>query len=327
MGREKRFSPSIMKRFLLTFLLIHSPFLCLQAKHQGYSWKDEPGKHLDLLKGDRKIVRYVYERLDPEDRERTYKPFHHVYQADGKDFLTKGPGGKFTHHRGIYYGFSKCSAVNAAGKKVRIDTWHCKGGYQTHEKVIESKADDKGASHAVEIAWRVDDGTIFASEKRTLSFSHREDGSLQVDFSSVLSTKQDSVTLDGDPQHAGFQFRASNEVAAKTAKQTYYVRPKDGKDGMGKTKNWPGNKDMTNLSWKAQSVVVSDRRYFTVYLDHPDNPKPSFYSERDYGRFGSYFKSQLTPAKPVKIKYRLVIGTEERDPASCAALSKEFNQK
>ena len=232
MGGEKRFSPSIMKRFLLTSLLIHVPFLCLQAKHHGYSWKDEPGKHLD-----------------------------------GKDFLTKGPGGKFTHHRGIYYGFSKCSAVNAAGKKVRIDTWHCKGGYQTHEKVIESKADDKGASHTVEIAWRVDDGSIFASEKRTLSFSHCEDGSLQVDFSSDLSTKQESVTLDGDPQHAGFQFRASNEVAAKTAKQTYYVRPKDGKDGMGKTKNWPGNKDMTNLSWKAQSVVVSDRRYFTVYLD------------------------------------------------------------
>ena len=195
MGREKRFSPSIMKRFLLTSLLIHVPFLCLQAKHHGYSWKDEPGKHLDLLKGDRKIVRHAYERMDPEDRERTYKPFHHAHQADGKDFLTKGPGGKFTHHRGIYYGFSKCSAVNAAGKKCGSIPGTAKGGYQTHEKVIESKADDKGASHTVEIAWRVDDGSIFASEKRTLSFSHREDGSLQVDFSSVLSTKQESVTL------------------------------------------------------------------------------------------------------------------------------------
>ena len=245
--------------------------------------------------------------------------------ADG--FLTKGPGGKFTHHRGIYYGFSKCSALNAEGKKVRIDTWHCKGGYQTHEKVIKSHADGNGAGHTVEIAWRVDDGSIFATEQRTLSFSHRNDGSLQVDFSSVLSTKQESVTLDGDPQHAGFQFRASNEVAAKNAKQTYYVRPRDGKDEQGKTKNWPGNKDMTNLPWKAQSVVVEDQRYFTVYLDHPDNPKPSFYSERDYGRFGSYFKSEATPEKPVKIKYRLVIGIKEQDSAYCENLSKEFTAK
>ena len=132
---------------------------------------------------------------------------------------------------------------------------------------------------------------------------------------------------DGDPQHAGFQFRASNEVAAKNAKQTYYVRPKDGKDAQGKTKNWPGNKDMTNLPWKAQSVVVEDQRYFTVYLDHPDNPKPSFYSERDYGRFGSYFKSEATPEKPVKIKYRLVIGIKEQDSAYCENLSKEFTAK
>ena len=160
------------------------------------------------------------------------------------------------------------------------DTWHCKGGHQTHEKVIKSHADGNGAGHTVEIAWRVDDGSIFATEQRTLSFSHRKDGSLQVDFSSVLSTKQESLTLDGDPQHAGFQFRASNEVAAKNAKQTYYVRPKDGKDAQGKTKNWPGNKDMTN-SGKAQSVV-EEQRYFTVYLDHLTTPNPPLPTDEDY---------------------------------------------
>jgi hypothetical protein len=316
-----------MNQLLLAVLLLASPLLCLHAKHHGYSWKDEPGKHLDLMKGDKKIVRYVYERMDPKDRERTYKPFHHVYQADGEGFLTKGSGGKFTHHRGIYYGFAKCSALDADGKKVKIDTWHCRGGYQTHEKVLKSHADSKGAGHTVEIAWRVDDESIFATEERSLSFSHLKNGSLQVDFSSVLSTKQKSVTLDGDPQHAGFQFRASNEVATKNAKQTYYVRPAGGKGEMGKTKNWPGNKDMTNLPWKAQSVLVEDQRYFTVYLDHPNNPKPSFYSERDYGRFGSYFKTEATPNNPVKIKYRLVIGTKEQNSVYCESLSKEFSGK
>ena len=216
--RKKRSFLLVMKLFLFFALLLAFSSLSTFSKNSGYSWKDETGKYIDLMKGDKKIVRYVYERMDPKDRERTYKPFHHVYQADGDGFVTKGPGGKFTHHRGIYYGFSKCSALNAGGKKVRVDTWHCKGGYQTHEKIIKSHADENAAAHTVEIAWRVDDGSIFATEQRTLSFSHREDGSLQIDFSSVLSTQQKSVTLDGDPQHAGFNSEL-NEVAAKNAKQ------------------------------------------------------------------------------------------------------------
>ena len=120
---------------------------------------------------------------------------------------------------------------------------------------------------------------------------------------------QPKVTLDGDPQHAGFQFRASNEVAESTAKQTFYIRPIDGKDEMGKTKNWPQNKDMTNLDWKAQSVVIQGQRYFTVYLDHPKTLS-QVYSERDYGRFGSYFKSSVTADSTLSVKYRLIFGTK-----------------
>ena len=108
--------------------------------------------------------------------------------------------------------------------------------------------------------------------------------------------------LDGDPQHAGFQFRASNEVATATAKKTYYVRPVVGKAADGATKNWRGDKDMKNLLWKGQCVMVGGNRYFTVYLDHPSNPKPSFYSERNYGRFGSYFKTEITPSKSLSVK-------------------------
>jgi hypothetical protein len=54
------------------------------------------------------------------------------------------------------------------------------------------------------------------------------------------------VTLDGDPQHAGFHFRADNEVAAKTSKQTVFTRP-DGTDQPGKTRNWPDVKTHVNL--------------------------------------------------------------------------------
>ena len=93
---------------------------------------------------------------------------------------------------------------------------------------------------------------------------------------------------------------------------------------MGKTKNWPQNKDMTNLNWKAQSVIVGGERYFTLYLDHPDNPKPSFYSERDYGRFGSYFRAKVTPSDPLNIRYRLIFGTQELNLQNCEEFSSQF---
>ena len=311
---------SKLTKFLPLFILAQA----VTAKAE-FSWIETKGTHIDLRYGDQNIARYVYERMNPKDRERTYKPFYHLYDDKGEKFVTKGPGGKFTHHRGIYYGFSKCGALDGMGKKVSVDTWHCKRGYQTHEKVLQQKANAKEASLLSEIAWRVDDGTIFITEKRKMRFHFNKEGRLLIDFDSTLSTTQPEVTLDGDPQHAGFQFRASNEVAESNAKQTFYIRPKDGRDEMGKTKNWPQNKDMTNLKWKAQSVVVGGNRYYTLYLDHPQNPKPSFYSERDYGRFGSYFKSAVTPQNPLSVKYRIIFGNKQLSPEKCQQYSKDFS--
>ena len=305
------------------FFIIIVPQFCFAGK---FSWIESSSlnQHVDLLWEDQKIARYVFEKMNPKDRERTYKPFHHIFQSNGTDFLTKGPGGKYTHHRGIYFGFSKCSAMDGSGKSVNVDTWHCKRAYQTHEKFINKTATKQKASHTAEISWRVDDGTVFATEHRTLEFSFIKEGSLQIDFQSNLSTNQKKVQLDGDAQHAGFQFRASNEVAAKTSKETYYIRPNEGIDAKGKTKNWPQDKEMTNLLWEAQSVVVGGDRYTTLYLNHPGNPKPSFHSERDYGRFGSYFKAEITPSNPLVVHYRLHIIQGEMSPKECEELSQAF---
>ena len=319
--QNSRFNPTYMKPALAALLL---STLSIEA---AFKWVDTSGKHTDLQYNGKNIVRYVYEAMDPADRERTYKPFHHVYQQDGKDFLTKGPGGRYTHHRGIYYGFAKCSAQNKDGKNVRVDTWHCKGGYQQHKEVLAQEANEDKAWHKLAIEWRVDDGTVFAVEYRTLAFTYADDGALVVDFSSSLKPTQDKIRVDGDPQHAGFQFRASNEVAASTKGQTYYIRPGTGKDAQGKTKNWPGNKDMTNLEWKAQSLVVGGNRYTTLYLDSAQNPKPSFYSERDYGRFGSYFATDVSKDKGLQVNYRLNIKVGERTPEECATLSAAYQKK
>ena len=41
-----------------------------------------------------------------------------------------------------------------------------------------------------------------------------------------------------------------------------------------------------------------------MYLDSPSNPKPARYSERAYGRFGSYFETDVTEDMPLNVKYR-----------------------
>jgi len=299
---------------------------------EGFQWTDTEGKHTDLTHDGKKVARYMHEQIDestPERRELTYKPFHHVYDAAGENFITKGAGGKFPHHRGIYYGFSKCSYTDAEGKTHSgIDTWHCRKAYQTHQKVLKQEGGKDSAVQCVEIHWHDNEGKVFVKETRELTFSKADDGALVVDFKSTTTPTVPSVKFDGDPQHAGFQFRASNEVAEKTAKQTYYIRPKTGKAKPGATINWSGKSDTEatrNLPWKGMSFVVNgDERYTTVYLDHPDNPKPARYSERDYGRFGSYFVAEMTPEEPLTVNYRLNIKQGERTPEECEELSAAF---
>ena len=51
------------------------------------------------------------------------------------------------------------------------------------------------------------------SEKRELTVYNLPGGKL-IEFDSLLTTPLDKVRLDGDPQHAGFHFRANNELAS-----------------------------------------------------------------------------------------------------------------
>jgi hypothetical protein len=137
-----------------------------------------------------------------------------------------------------------------------------------------------------------------------------------IDFTSELRTTLDSVKLDGDPQHAGFHFRA-NSAMEKDTKNTYFLRP-DGKGELGVEKNWdPKTKQgPVNLPWDAMSFMLEGKRYTVLYLDHPSNPKEARQSERCYGRIGTYFEYELTPKKPLVVRYRLWIQEGERTERS-----------
>ena len=82
-----------------------------------FSWQDTDGEYLDLLFDGKKVTRYMY-AYDTSTEQRTfetYKPFHHVYDAEG-NLLTNGPDGStaypkkgilYPHHRGILIGWNK----------------------------------------------------------------------------------------------------------------------------------------------------------------------------------------------------------------------------
>ena len=160
---------------------------------------------------------------------------------------------------------------------------------------------------------------------------HAAKGGTLVEFESTLtSATGGTVHLDGDPQHAGFQFRGSDEIAKKTKDQTYYLRT-DGKGKPGETRNWshknsnsPMGKECTNRPWNAMSFVLGGKRYTVLYLDHPDNPKPARYSERDYGRFGCYFVHDLLPNKPLVVRYRLWLQKGEMTVPDCERKATAF---
>lgn len=314
-----------MKKFL-AILAISIPGFVLA----DFKWEDTEGKHLDLKDGSRSIVRYVYEEIDestPERREETYKPFCHVFKpGSSEEFITKGPGGKFTHHRGIYFGFSKVSYTDESGKEHKnIDTWHCRDAHQIHRKFLKQEANEESAGFTAEIDWIDNEGNVFAKESRTMTFS-LDEKDVVVDFESTLTPTVPSVHLDGDPQHAGFQFRAHNDVNEKTQNATYYLRPA-GKGDPGQAINWSAKTDSEKTrdqAWKALCFTLDDKRYTISYLDHPDNPKPARYSERSYGRFGSYFVADVTPEDPLTVRYRVVIHGGEMEVEEVAALSEAF---
>jgi hypothetical protein len=289
-----------------------------------FDWEQEDEGDRLTFGGD-PVLLYVHPELDestPEARERTYKPFHHLFAPNGRR-LSKGPGGLFTHHRGLFFGFNRVSY----GEGKTCDVWHARGkAFQSHEGTLAWEAGPLLGRHRVRIDWHGQEGEVFAEETREVTAYAAEGGRL-IEFASRVETTGGPITLDGDPQHAGVHFRADNHVAEVTKDQTYYLRP-DGLGKPGETRNWEPKtgEGPVDLPWNVMSVVIDGDRYSVAYLDHPENPKEARYSERDYGRFGSYFEYEITEGRPLEIRYRLWLQEGEMTLDQAARLDADFDE-
>lgn len=280
---------------ILLFLASTGWALVPSAARAEEPFQDEAGKHLDILQGDKPLVRYMYQfdNSSPDARHDTYKVYHHVFDPSGKSFITKGPGGRYTHHRGIFIGFSK---LQHGGKT--HDLWHMKGNASLiHQKFLAKQADGQSATVSSLIHWDVDTDKTIIEERRTLTVHFGDSQAhLLADWTSELTAVAGDVLLKGDPEHAGVQYRPHNDVAEnKSAKYTFH------QDGIDPHKD-------KDLPWVVLTYELGDATYSVQHMRHPNNPSDSVYSAyRDYGRFGNYFVAPVPDGETLRLKYRFRI--------------------
>lgn len=272
-----------------------------------YSFADTAGDHLDVQLDGKTLVRYQYafDKSTPERLLETYKPYLHVMNADGTTPITKGVGGDFTHHRGWFLGWNKITTPD--GKTV--DRWHMKGGNIVHQKFLKQTADKNSATFTVELLWDGATETPILSEERTYTVkSATAPAYVQVEMRTKIKALAGETKLDGDPEHAGLQFRPVNEVDRP---QTTYLFPKVDADP----------KTDRDYAWVGENFVIGEKHYSVAFLNHPDNPKDTpFSAYRDYGRFGAFFRTTIPAEGTLNLAGSIIVSDK-------GALNAEFLQK
>lgn len=243
---------------------------------------------------------------DPAAAAATCKVFHPVRAADGR-LLTKGLGGEFPHHRGLFLGWN-----DTQWRGRHLDFWHCHGGESQRFAGFVAPAtvgltDDWQVSS---LTWCAPDGSEVLRERRALRLADEGAGTLHYALRSHLEALDQPLHLGGDPQHAGQQFRALQQFAEPGATPLRYVRPAGAE---------PHDNDVwTNCAWTAAILPFADRPVTVLRVEGRANPTPTW-STRGYGRFGAMWTIDLPAHGAVDLTVDYVVADGERDAAWCAS--------
>ncbi len=286
--------------FVVAFsLCVSFGFSSVSAEDNRFAISTVQESHTDIAIDGRRVARYMhaYDKSTPERLHETYKPYLHVFGVDNKTPITKGPGGQFTHHRGIFIGWNR---VQSGGQS--YDLWHMKGVEQVHQRFLKSETTGDEAVLTSLVHWNDKEKKPLIVEERTMKFRRLDGpGIVEIDFDTVLTAQRD-LKLNGDPEHAGVQYRPANEVDRK---RTKYFFPKEDADP---------KKDL-DYAWAGETYTLGERVYTVIHLNHPDNPKGTKYSAyRDYGRFGAFFTRDLAAKESLRLRYRFLVYTGHLPP-------------
>lgn len=242
-------------------------------------------------------------RFDPDDLESTKKTYQHLYSPDGKVRLTKGLGGLYPHHRGLFAGWNHTTAGDRT-----FDFWHATGGVSLRDRGVVASATTTGIARATvtcRIDWVDADGKPIVHEQRTLTTWDTGEHRRVLDLAVALTPERGKVTLDGDPHHAGVQLRLAQECAERN--DVTYLRPKDTEA--------QGNDVWNGGDWVAARATIEKRPFVVLWLTDPDDHEPRVWSTRPYGRFGPFTRLELPAGTTRTLRYRLVIFDADGDDA------------
>jgi hypothetical protein len=163
------------------------------------------------------------------------------------------------------------------------------------------------AARGVSVAEWVDaQGKAVVRDSRRVTTWRISATHLALDFEITLETLTgQTFALAGDAHHAGFHFRAANELAEREAAgeaRAHYTYSPAAEHG--------GNDIWSGTDFVHATFQIAGQDYAVTHLNHPTNPQPTTYSTRPYGRFGAFFTHDLQPDQPLTIRYRVII----RDP-------------
>lgn len=274
----------------------------------------------DLWLDGRWILREV---CDPEPRGTPPLARYHeeVVLPGSAAFVTRGEGpGLYPHHRGVFLGWSR---VRYDGRTA--DFWHLRDGARIVREAHDVGGEPGAAERLTSLAWIDGAGHTVLREARHTRAVAEDSDVVVLDYDIVLTTADDEVELDGDAQHAGFQFRAADEVAAAPASTATVLA--DGATPVADVPDGQSGAVIADARWVAQRYTIAGRRCTVLHCDHPDNPRPTVYGVRPYGRFGAFPRVQLRPGQPVRLRYRLVVlAVADQDPrATPAALEARWH--
>jgi hypothetical protein len=279
-------------------------------KPDGFQVTDDAGKALDFVQGGKTVARYMY-AFDAQRLPETYKPYLHVFDPEGQAPITKGPGGLFPHHRGIFIGWNK---ITVDGKN--YDRWHMTGGQQVHQKFLGQTADLDHAEATSLVHWNGEAGTPIVQEERRFTVRRAPAPFYaMIDVRSTLKAPVGDVELGGDPEHAGVHFRPANELDTT---KTLYVFPRE---------NANAHKD-TDTPWVGLTYTLDGKSYSVVEMSARTNPKGARWSAyRDYGRFGEFFTAKIRSGESLTISHRFAVAQGEMPPAeTIQRIYNEFTQ-
>ncbi len=274
--------------FLTSLLLVGAALLAEEPAFNLETQKDQ----VEVKYQGKVVARYLHanDMSNSTRANETYKPYLQIVDPTTGQPITKGPGGTYTHHRGIFIGWMRIALDNQ-----RLDLWSMGSGRQVQTAVSVS-AKDATAQIVSAVDWKDKSGRLIISEKRTMALAALgAPGFLQVDFTSTVTAEAGDLILEADPEHGGVHYRAPEEVDG-TKTQYFFPVPKP-----------QPHKDQ-DYRWVGMTYVLAEKTYGVVEINHPSNPTGTKWSAyRDYARFGAYPHAPLKKGEQLTLRYRFLI--------------------